>query len=200
MQVGRTATSENVSRVLLPSQPDPVLEAWSTLTVRRFRNAPVSPDDETATDFLSLQVQFHAGAELFRELHEVAHWVLTLDAFVGRDQIDALANRPDVILVRAGIGKNGTYTLVVSSLSGARFVTMRLANRLEHSLRFNVAYPPQDVARRLYEVARNTFPGVILRSLGVGRTTEELLGLLLSRYAVEERFPSHLSSHPESAF
>ncbi|WP_433274651.1 FtsK/SpoIIIE domain-containing protein [Pseudonocardia xinjiangensis] len=185
---------ENVSRVLLPAEPDPLLEAWSTLCVRRYRNAPVSPDEGLATDYLSLQIQFHAGVPLFRSLHLSAHWVVTLDPFVGRDQVDALEGCPDVILVRSGIGKNETYTLIVSSETGSRFVTRRLARKLQHDFRLQLRNGPDIVARRLYEVGRNTLPGVILRALGLGRTAEEIVGLIASRYAVEEAFPAPTGS------
>lgn len=182
--------TENVSRVLLPPRPDPPLEAWSTLSVRRYRNAPVSPDDDASTDYLSLQIQFHAGVPLFQQLHAAAHWVVTLDPFVGRDQIDALEARPDVILVRAGIGKNETYTLVVSSTTGSRFVTQRLARKLRHDFRLDLDRSAEAVAQRVYEVGRNTLPSVILRALGLGRSAEEMVGLITSRYAVEEAFPA----------
>lgn len=182
--------NENVSTVLLPSQPDPMLEAWSTLSVRRFRNASVSPDADESTDYIALQVQFHVGAPLFENLHSVAHWVVTLDPFVGRDQIDALPGRPDVILVRGGVGKNRTYTLVVSSTTGSKHVTERLARKLDHDLQVHLPAPSQEIAERLYEVGRNSFPGVMLRALGLGRAAEEVLGLIVSRHAVESAYPS----------
>ena len=181
--------NENVSKVLLPAQPDPVLESWSTLSVRRFRNAAVSPDADDSTDYLALQVQFHVGAPLFEELHRLAHWVVTLDPFVGRDQIDALAGRPDVILVRGGIGKNRTYTLVVSSKTGAAYVTARLAQKLDHDLQIELPCASEVLAARLYEVGRNGFPGVMLRALGLGRAAEEVIGLVVSRHVVEAEYP-----------
>lgn len=182
--------SENVSTVLLPSQPDPMLEAWSTLSVRRFRNASVSPEADESTDYIALQVQFHAGAPLFESLHSVAHWVVTLDPFVGRDQIDALPGRPDVILVRGGVGKNRTYTLVVSSKTGSQHVTERLSRKLDHDLHVQLPAPSPEIAERLYQVGRNSFPGVMLRALGLGRAAEEVLGLIVSRHAVESAYPS----------
>ncbi len=182
--------NENVSKVLLPAQPDPVLESWSTLSVRRFRNAAVSPDADDSTDYLALQVQFHVGAPLFEELHRLAHWVVTLDPFVGRDQIDALPGRPDVILVRGGIGKNRTYTLVVSSRTGSEHVTSRLARKLDHDLQIDLPCESEVLAGRLYEVGRNSFPGVMLRALGLGRAAEEVIGLVVSRHVVEAQYPA----------
>jgi S-DNA-T family DNA segregation ATPase FtsK/SpoIIIE len=180
---------ENVSRILLPASPDPLLESWSTLSVRRYLQSPVAPDASDNTDYLTLQVTFGRNRTLFDQLHEVAHWVVTLDPFVGRDQIDALDSPPDVILVRTGLGKNKTHTLVVSSRSGRRFVVRGLERRLGATLGFVTGEECTRLAERLYDVARNTVPGITLRALGLGRGVEEILGLTVTRFAVEEYFP-----------
>jgi S-DNA-T family DNA segregation ATPase FtsK/SpoIIIE len=173
----------NVSEVLLPEMPDQPLEDWSTLTVRRYRQAPVSPDDPSGTDFVTLQVAFDKNEELFEKLHEVSNWVVTLDPFVGRDQIDALENAPDVIVVKPDIGKNESYTLVVSSTAGQAWVTQRLRQRLIDD--FDVDdVRATELAHRLYEIGRHAVPSLMLRAVGLGRTTEEILGLILARYAV----------------
>jgi DNA segregation ATPase FtsK/SpoIIIE, S-DNA-T family len=186
-------TSENVSRVLLPRAPDPLLEHWSTLNVRRSRAAPVAPEAPENTDYLTIQVTFDRNRELFRKLHDVAHWVVTLDAFIGRDQIDAMEAPPDVIRVKTGVGKNKTYTMVVSSQAGRQFVIKGLDRKLRHNLGLVDPAARSVTAERLYEVGRNTVPGVMLRALGLGRSTEEIVGLVLTRFAVEEIFapPAH---------
>lgn len=183
------ASGENVSRTLLPSAPDPLLEAWSTLGVRRFQQSAVAPESPENTDYFTLQVTFDRSRALFDDLHDVAHWVVTLDPFVGRDQIDALEDPPEVILVRSGLGKNKTHTLVVSSRAGRRFVVRGLERRLHHNLKLVSTADAQQMANRLYDIARGTLPGVLLRALGLGRTLEEIIGLVITRYAVEEAQP-----------
>ena len=184
-----SAGSVNVSQVLLPPAPDPILEAWSTLVVRKMRQSPVADQDHNSTDFVTLQVQFDQNEQLFVRLHDVALWVVTLDPFVGRDQIDALKNAPDVITVKSGIGKNETYTLVVSSSAGGEFVIRRLERRLR--LDFGVAaVAANQLAERLYQIGRFVVPGLMLRAVGLGRTTEEILGLILARYAIDQELPS----------
>lgn len=178
----------NVSQVLLPPTPDPLLEQWSTLSVRRRRQAPVDAGDPSGTDFITLQVAFDKHEGLFMRLHEIAHWVVTLDPFVGRDQIDALSNAPDVIVVKPGVGKNEGNTLLVSSAAGKDWVTRQLAKRLVADFGFE---EPRSlgVAKRLYEIGRNVAPGLMLRALGLGRSTEEILGLILARYGLDHFFP-----------
>ncbi|GAB2566507.1 FtsK/SpoIIIE domain-containing protein [Kribbella endophytica] len=181
-------SSQNVVRAMLPSQRDPVLETWSTLCVRHDAHSAVAPQQESNTDYFEMQVRFDQRQRLFVDLHRVAHWVVTLDAFIGRDQIDALEDKPDVILVRPGVGKNEAYTLIVSSGTGRRFVASRLSRKL---LEMNIATPSTvaPIAQRLYEVGRNVVPGAVLRALGLGSAANEIVGLVASRWAVEGLAP-----------
>lgn len=182
-------SSENVVRVLLPSEQDPILEAWSTLCVRHEAHSPVAPQEDANTDYFALQVRFDRQQRVFTGLHEVAHWVVTLDSFIGRDQVDALPGRPDVILVRTGVGKNEAYTLIVSSTTGRRFVVDRLRRKLRNDLRLGDELPTDELALRLYEVGRNVVPGAVLRALGLGRAAHEILGLVVSRHEVARSAP-----------
>jgi hypothetical protein len=181
--------SENVRRVMLPQQADPLLETWSTLSVRHDGQSPVAPNEPDNTDYFTLQVRFDRHQALFSTLHRVAHWVVTLDTLVGRDQIDNLTDRPDVILVRTGLGKNQAYTLLVSSSTGRRFVVQRLTRKLQFDLGFDDDPPVPEVAERFYEVGRHVVPGAVLRALGLGRATNEVVGLVASRFEVARRHP-----------
>ncbi|GAB2793405.1 FtsK/SpoIIIE domain-containing protein [Streptomyces daliensis] len=181
-------TSENVVRALLPETADETLESWSTLCVRYDRRSPVSRESVDGIDYFEMQVQFDQHLDLFATLHRVAHWVVTLDSFIGREQIDALRNRPDVILVKPSVGKNESYTLIVSSQTGRQFVVQRLRRRLEQI----GVVTPQDsdgTAKRIYEVSRNVAPGAVLRSLGIGTTVNEVVGLVATRFVVDQQFP-----------
>jgi hypothetical protein len=178
----------DVTIELLPSEPDTALEMWSTLNVRRRRTAVGS--DPRDIDRVSLDVQVNRGLELFQRLHDVAQWVVTVDEFVGREQIDAIPDPPDVILVRSGRGKNELYTLVVSSRAGRRFVEAGLRRKLRS---LDLGIEPglmEHLASRLYDLARNTAPSVVLRAVGLGRTLEEILGLVTTRVLVEQALPS----------
>jgi hypothetical protein len=181
-------SSQNVVRAMLPSQRDPLLETWSTLCVRHDAHSAVAPQQVLNTDYFEMQVRFDKHQRLFVDLHKVAHWVVTLDAFIGRDQVDALDDKPDVILVRSGVGKNEAYTLIVSSATGRRFVVKRLARKLSE-IRVVDDYSADATAERMYEVGRNVVPGAILRALGLGRATNEIVGLVASRFAVARQKP-----------
>jgi hypothetical protein len=181
-------SSQNVVRAMLPWQRDPLLETWSTLCVRHDAHSAVAPQQVSNTDYFEMQVRFDQRQRLFVDLHQVAHWVVTLDAFIGRDQIDALENKPDVILVRPGVGKNEAYTLIVSSGTGRRFVSNRLSRKLVE-MRVAGADSADAVGQRLYDVGRNVVPGAVLRALGLGSAANEIVGLVASRFAVEQSLP-----------
>ncbi|MGY0235066.1 FtsK/SpoIIIE domain-containing protein [Longispora urticae] len=181
-------TSENVVRALLPETSDETLESWSTLCVRYDRRSPVSRESVDGIDYFEMQVQFDQHQDLFATLHRVAHWVVTLDSFIGREQIDALRNRPDVILVKPGVGKNESYTLIVSSQTGRQFVVQRLRRRLEQ-IRVVTSQDSEGTAKRIYEVGRNVTPGAVLRSLGIGTTVNEVVGLVATRFVIDQHFP-----------
>lgn len=173
---------------LLPMERDESLEVWSTLNVWR-RRQRVGSDSEDV-DHVTIAVEVNRGLELFEQLHRLAQWVVTVDEFVGREQIDAIAEPPDVILVRPGTGKNELYTLVVSSRAGRVFVESGLRRKLRRMDLDLDASELDRLAGRLYDFARNTAPSVVLRAIGLGRTLEEILGLVTTRILVDEYLPS----------
>jgi S-DNA-T family DNA segregation ATPase FtsK/SpoIIIE len=184
---GKQSTS--VSRILLPGGQDTLLEAWSTLNTRHFRRRPVGshpgPQD---VDYFEQQVPFGESATFFGQLHTLAHWVVTVDAFVGREQVDALREAPDVILVKSGVGSSDGYRMVVSSKAGREFVVDRLQRRLSDQLPAEVGADHRALAAELYERARLLVPGIVLRSLGLGRTAAEMVGLVCARARVQESY------------
>ena len=188
--------SDAVSRVLLPSVPDRLLETWSTVSVRQFRTSAfgdgTSPD---AVDFVRIRVSLGEEREFFARLHDLAHWVVTLDAFVGREQIAALDDAPDIVQVRTGVGANGAYRLVVSSVAGRDFVVGRLERRLRELGPFERPEDPRRIGEQVYDRACLLVPGIVLRSTGLGRTAAEMAGLVLARARVEQSDPAAVGPH-----
>ena len=181
------AGRKNVARDFLPFEGDALLEGWSSLQVWRKQWSRTGTGDTNQVDYFSLQVLFTSSAELFANLHDWAHWVVTLDPYVNRDQIEASDRRPDIITVQPKVGKNGRYTMVVSSSSGRDFVVNRLQRRIRQELSLTDPDEARSLANQLYDSSRDFAPGVVLRALGLGRTTQEILGLVVARRVVEER-------------
>ena len=177
-------SAPNVSKRLLPFGGDPLLETWSTVQIRS-TSPRLQVDAPSNVDYLSLTVEFDRQQGFFLQLHKFAHWVVTVDRFIGREQIDAIENGPDVIVVKPQIGVNEAFTLMVSSESGREFVVKRLARKLQPVLSDNVEAAPEALAQSVYRSASSVAPGSLLRALGLGNTAEEILGLVVSRFIIE---------------
>jgi S-DNA-T family DNA segregation ATPase FtsK/SpoIIIE len=190
------APSAAVSRVLLPQGADEILEAWSTVNTRQFRGSPIadSPSDSDI-DHVTIQVSLDRNREFFDALHTAAQWVVTIDTFVGREQIEALENGPDVIQVKTGVGANGAYRLVVSSSFGRAFVERRISRRLSQQLPSMMVHDPNALAAEIYERARLLVPGIVLRSVGLGLTAAEMVGIVLARARVEAVERANVAPH-----
>lgn len=190
---GRSTT---VSRVLLPEGRDPLLESWSTIVTRQFRGTPVSESPRgDDVDHVTIRVSLDRNRAFFEALHACAHWVVTIDAFVGREQIEGLEGGPDVIQVKTGVGANGGYRMVVSSKVGRDFVQARVARRLREQISPSALPDPNLPAGEIYQRASLLVPGIVLRSLGLGRTTAEMVGLVLARHRLEQVDPAYVGPH-----
>ena len=183
--IDREAAAGSVSIVLKPEAADPVLDDWSTANVRLLRSEAISPQSPEWIDYVKLRIRFEEAAPLFSALHECTHWVITLDRYVGRDQIESLPQRPDVLTVRERVGQSGLSTLVVSSNAGKAFVVQRLGRKLERISRSICGLDWRALAVRIYDEIRQVAPGLILRSMGLSRVTEEVLGLMVAKRIAE---------------
>ena len=172
-----------ISVSMRPEDSDPVTDAWSTLTIRQHRTRPVAPSQPENTDFAELRINFKEAAKLFEELHKVAHWVITYERYIAREQIESLQPRPDILTIKEGVGSNGLYTLIVSSNSGRDFVIQRLARKI---LRISGgqmgAEVVHNVASNVYDETKQIAPRVVLQAMGLSRITEEILGLKVARH------------------
>jgi len=188
----------SISLVMLPKYPDPILESWSTLTVRAHRSKPVAPGQPENTDLVELRINFQDSARLFMDLHAHCHWVITLERHISREQIESIeAGAPDVLSIEEGVGANGQNTIVVSSGSGRDLIHARLVrklNRLVPSEQLINAEPNliSELADGIYESTRRLAPKLALQALGVSRATEEIVGLTIARNLATELFPANL--------
>jgi S-DNA-T family DNA segregation ATPase FtsK/SpoIIIE len=190
----RGSAAGAVSIVLRPEPPDPVMDDWSTVNVRLLRRGAIAPNTPKNIDYVKLNIRFEEAGDLFATLHDSSHWVVTLDRYIGRHQIESLEKRPDVLTVRESVGQSGLFTLVVSSNAGRKFVVDRLGVKLE---RISSAIPNldwQSLATNIYDEIRVVAPSLILRSMGISRVTEEVLGIMVAKRVTESSVPAPPSS------
>jgi S-DNA-T family DNA segregation ATPase FtsK/SpoIIIE len=192
---GTGATALWVS--LRPQMSDVALSDWSTLVVRHERRNPVAADRPEAADFIDIRINFHNTARFFGTLHNLSHWVITVERHITREQIEKLETSPEVLSIKDGIGPGNLFTLIVSSNAGLQFIIDRLARKLKRVA--DLIGKPEMVderatklAERIYEEARRISPRLALDALGISRVTEEVLGLSVARKIADEHFPSDL--------
>jgi hypothetical protein len=185
----------SISVVMRPRDPDPLLEAWSTLVVRANRTRPVAPDQPENIDFVELRVNFEDSARLFNALHQASHWVITLERHISRQQIESTeAGAPDVLSIQDQIGNNGLSTLIVSSSSGRRLIESRISRKLgrlvPHDREADASLVLPILAAQIYDETRRIAPHLALRAMGISRVTEEILGLYVARSTAERLYPA----------
>lgn len=190
----RESDPGSVSIVLRPEAPDQALDNWSTANVRLFRSAAVSPNAPQNVDYVKLNIRFDEAGILFAALHDSSHWVVTLDRYIGRQQIESLPKSPDVLTVKEAVGQSGLLTLVVSSNAGRKFVVQRLSRKLQHICDSIPELDSEALAESVYDEIRVVAPGLILRSMGISRITEEVLGLMVAKRISEHLIPAPSNS------
>jgi energy-coupling factor transporter ATP-binding protein EcfA2 len=197
-----------ISVSMRPKGSAPAIDAWSTLAVRQHRTRPVAPLQPENTDFAEIRINFAQTARLFEEVHKVAHWVVTLERYISREQIETLEPRPDILTIRDNVGISGLYTLIVSSHSGRKFIVDRLTRKLRRITKdTREQNTSAALAESIYDETRLIAPRLALQAMGVSRVTEEILGLKIARYLSELHRPSRptdgvvawisLDEHPE---
>lgn len=179
-----------MSIVMRPKYPDELLETWGTLVVRAERTRPISSTQPENIDFVELSINFQDSAQIFNALHNSAHWVITLERHISREQIESHeAGSPDVLSIESGVGANGLSVLIVSSSSGRNLIESRIARKLQRitgSTEVQSTYIT-DLAKHVYEETRKSSPHLALKAMGVARVTEEILGMCIAR-SVADKF------------
>ena len=197
---------------LRPKMPDTALSDWSTLAVRHERRNPVAVNRPEASDFIDIRINFHSTARFFGALHKRSHWVITIERHITREQIERLETRPEVLSVRDSVGPGGLFTLIVSSNVGKQFVIDRLTRKLKRiasliGRQVLAEQQAQQLAKKIYDEARQISPRLTLDALGISRVTEEILGLSIARQVADRKMPASvqdgfiawisLDEHPE---
>lgn len=196
---------------MVPRGSDLLLSNWSTLSVRHARSGPVSKQQPENTDFIELKINFQDTARLYEELHEITHWVIFLERYITREQVESLEPQPDILTVRDKVGTSGLYTLIVSSNSGKGFIVNRLQRKLTKIAQSGeieiTRVKAELLAEKIYEETRKVSPRLVLQAMGISRVTEEILGLMIAMHLADAYKPAKpadgvivwisLDEHPE---
>lgn len=184
----RDSGSAKITVLLKPEKSDALIDSWSTLVTRQKDLSPVS-SDEAGCDYYEKKINFAVHADLFSFLHETAHWVITAERYLKREQLEFLQNRPEIISFKDGLGPGGNYSIIVSSSSGKQFVLSRLVKKLTSifdNADSSATRAITEIAESVYDSAREITPELALDALGVARVSEEIIGLSVARRAIDQ--------------
>ena len=174
----------------LPEFPDTPTESWSTLVVRHSRNSPVAKQQTENIDYFEQIIEFDREATLLDFLHRSAHWVITIERHIKRQQIEQLKTSPDILTIKERIGAGSLYTMIVSSQQGREFVVSRLQRKLNRILPESSRDLLKELAEIIYNTTREISPRLALQATGISRTTEEIIGVMVAKQIAEHNFPT----------
>jgi len=190
--IEKGSSGGTVSIALRPYEADNTLDCWSSINVRMMRCKLIAADNPEITEFFEIAVIFENAVDLFNILHKRSHWVITLDQFIGREQIESLPEKPDVLTIKEGIGGNGLYTLIVSSNVGRKYIQDRLDRKIKNIDSDAIAEcNTKALSEKIYNEIRNIAPSLVLRAMGLSRITEEILGLMIAKNIASRFFPEN---------
>lgn len=118
------------------------------------------------------------------EAHNLAEWVATYDELLDKRQLRA----NNVTVVRYRRQRTNGRNVIVSSTSDLRLLTVLVKRRLvELGLSLNETQT-EDLAKRLINDALAVSGDIVLRAAKRGVSAGELIGLVLSRWLMEQEF------------
>lgn len=130
------------------------------------------------------------------DVHALAEWVATYDELLDKRQLQANG----VTVVRYRRASTNGPNMIVSSTSELRLLSVLARRRLsELGLPFD-AEQFEDVAARVKKDALSISGDIVLRAAKRGVSAGEMLGLVMSRYLLEQEFKTISGSGARQAF
>lgn len=121
---------------------------------------------------------------MFNEVHSLAEWVATYDELLDKRQLRA----NDINVVRYRRHKTNGRNIIVSSTSDLRLLSVLVKRRLgELGLSLNNEQI-EEVSKQLINDALSISGDIVLRAAKRGVSAGELIGLVLSRWLMEQEF------------
>ncbi|HIQ05918.1 MAG TPA: DNA translocase FtsK, partial [Anaerolineae bacterium] len=181
--------------ILLTPFPQPAL-------VQRFYNLQWAARERQAVPAegavrFRLRVSLQDWERELAELHRRFNWVTCYDTTVDRFLLeDTFPNTVELIRYSLGLGVKRRHNLTVSSSRRAReIVERRLTASLETLLPGTSEDFRHKVAQRLVEEAKQVSGDIVLRAAGPGAYLNELIGIVVAKYQVEQRYRA---AHPDA--
>jgi len=173
-----SAQDEQKSIVYLCS-PVQTKEGWTYITAIASYFRP-DWDADTLRYIPARQLDFHdpETAEIFKETHNLANWVVNFDELLDRRQ---LVNQ-GVKVIRYKQGATQGRNLLVSSTSSLGLLHSMLNNRIKDLVPDMMEEGVRALTHRFIDDANLISGDIVLRAAKRGRNASELMGIVLSHF------------------
>lgn len=177
-----SARDEQKSIVYLCS-PAQTKEGWAYLTAIASYFRPDWGADTQRRYVPARQLDFHdpETADIFKETHNLANWVVNFDELLDRRQ---LVNQ-GVKVIRYKQSVTQGRNLLVSSTASLGLLHSMLNNRLKDLIPDMPEEEVSDLSQRFIDDANLISGDIVLRAAKRGRNASELMGIVLSHYVAK---------------
>lgn len=174
-----SAEDEQKSIVYLCS-PAQTVEGWAYITAITSYFRPDWDADRQRRYIPARQLDFHdpETAEIFKETHNLANWVVNFDELLDRRQ---LVNQ-GVKVIRYKQAVTQGRNLLVSSTASLGLLQSMLNSRIKDLLPDMPEEGVRKLAQRFIDDANLISGDIVLRAAKRGRNASELMGIVLSHY------------------
>ena len=140
--------------------------------------------DERYLPARRISLQSPALVDMIKDAHDLAEWVATYDELLDKRQLQ----HNKITVVRYRRGSTNGRNMIVSSTSELRLLSVLVRRRLDElNLQLNTA-EVQAMADKAKHDALSISGDIVLRAAKRGVSAGEMLGLVFSRYLLDEEF------------
>ena len=183
----RPAAKDDLKSIVYLCCPVQSEETWAFLTaVTTFKKGDWDENpDSRLLPVRQLDFNNNQTAQIFEETHNLANWVVNYDELLDRRQLQNQSVRIIRYKQSATQGRN----LVISSKASSGLLKTMLKSRLRRLLLELSDEDYDKLAEKLIDDANSISGDLALRAAKRGRSANELIGVVLSRYLIRHEFP-----------
>jgi DNA segregation ATPase FtsK/SpoIIIE, S-DNA-T family len=176
----RPSAQDEQKSIVYLSSPAQTQEGWAYMTAIASHFRPDWDAEKQRRYIPARQLDFHDPdtADIFKETHNLANWVVNFDELLDRRQ---LVNQ-GVKVIRYKQAVTQGRNLLVSSTASLGLLHSMLNNRIKDLLPDMGEQDIRALAHRFIDDANVISGDIVLRAAKRGRNASELMGIVLSHY------------------
>ena len=170
----------SVAYLACPAQP---AVGWRYLDIIRCLHTGAAPDPNGRyLPVRELSFQSNETREIFEEVHRIGQWVVNYDDLLDKRQL----KNQGVQIIRYQQKRSERRNVIISSKAPVALLDVMVSRQLQ---KLNLGLPAADLlalSERMRKDATDISGDIMLRAAKRGRYVSELLGLVLSRFIIQD--------------